>query len=509
MMNELRAAGIAHGDLQHGNIIMCGNEIRLVDYDGMYVPAMKNFSACEIGHPNYQHPARTALHFGPYLDNFSAWIIYASIKALEIEPSLLNQLGGGDDCLLFRRSDFLEPMQSPVFAALERHDHKLLQSLGRFVRAQLSCSVQNIPHLALTVPDGTVLSEPIPDAVSPFRDGPRLVHKNVADWVQESNLLALTKSEEARSQLVEGRAISIHPQHVQAQNANASPWIKPVNSTQYATSINGPSSADAASLSIPPELAASAPRAVALAKNSRSMSPVFKQWLMLLCPLVWMMVYQFFAAYTIDLELKNHGRSYDATIFKVDRYQTHSKNGTEEHVDVSAAYKVNGRTYHIVQDMGRDYRIFKEGDVYPVVALPKDPTVHEDFTANAGARYQFDLYWAWFLVLANIFLEALIWFVPYRHKILASSGKPVVGTVKNLVSNFSGTSGTYIASVSYVVASTTYRTEIKVSRAEFAQLKIGTQEILLCEPNNLNFPIFYRFCLYHALLSSNAQAKRP
>jgi len=81
MMDELRQAGIAHGDLQHGNIIMCGNELRLVDYDGMFVPAMNGYLASELGHRNYQHPQRAAHHFGPYLDNFSAWVIYASVRA--------------------------------------------------------------------------------------------------------------------------------------------------------------------------------------------------------------------------------------------------------------------------------------------------------------------------------------------------------------------------------------------------------------------------------------------
>ena len=31
MMKEMRQAGIAHGDLQHGNILMCGKDIRLVE----------------------------------------------------------------------------------------------------------------------------------------------------------------------------------------------------------------------------------------------------------------------------------------------------------------------------------------------------------------------------------------------------------------------------------------------------------------------------------------------
>jgi predicted unusual protein kinase regulating ubiquinone biosynthesis (AarF/ABC1/UbiB family) len=80
MMYEMRAAGIAHGDLQHGNIIIVDEEIRLVDYDGMFVPALDGLTSNELGHNNYQHPTRSAEHFGDYLDNFSAWTILTSIN---------------------------------------------------------------------------------------------------------------------------------------------------------------------------------------------------------------------------------------------------------------------------------------------------------------------------------------------------------------------------------------------------------------------------------------------
>jgi hypothetical protein len=509
MMSAMRVAGIAHGDLQHGNIIMCGNEIRLVDYDGMFVPAMKNFSACEIGHPNYQHPGRTAVHFGPYLDNFSAWIIYSSIKALEIDSSLLHQLGGGDDCLLFRRSDFLQPLQSPVFAALERHDDKLLRSLGRFVRAQLTCSVEKIPYLALPVPDCISQLDSLPKSVSEFRNGPRVIHENVAEWVRASNLEALSKSEEARSRFSEERSTLFHPQNVQAQSSNAWSWIKPVPSHSKNTIYSGAQSDAQPALLIPPELIVNAPRKVALVKSSKYISPIFKQWLMLFCPLVWMMGYLFFTAYTVDLDLKNNGKAYDATIYKVDRYQTSSKNGPISHTDVAAAYMVHGQTYHVVRDMGPDNGYFKKGDVYPVVALPDNPGVHEDFNAKAGSRQQNDLAGAWCLFLLNCLLETMIWFIPYKHKILASSGNPVVGTVTNLVTNLSRTSGTFIANVSYVVASKSYKAEIRVSRAEYAQLKVGSQEILLCDPHDMNSPIFYKFSRYHALPPSAAQPNLP
>ena len=46
MAHRLRSAGIAHGDLQHGNVsLVRGSKaaslaVRLIDYDGMFVPAL-------------------------------------------------------------------------------------------------------------------------------------------------------------------------------------------------------------------------------------------------------------------------------------------------------------------------------------------------------------------------------------------------------------------------------------------------------------------------------------
>jgi|SRR5579871_112704 len=119
MLADLRQAKIAHGDLQHGNVLVVQGKLRLVDYDGMYVPALEGSRGLEIGHRNYQHPQRTELDFGAYLDNFSAWLIYASLVALAVQPSLWGQLKGGDECLLFRRADFDAPERSAAFRLLK------------------------------------------------------------------------------------------------------------------------------------------------------------------------------------------------------------------------------------------------------------------------------------------------------------------------------------------------------------------------------------------------------
>src|SRR5215475_11330089 len=37
----LELKGIAHGDIQNGNVMVAGGDIKLIDYDGMFVPGMR------------------------------------------------------------------------------------------------------------------------------------------------------------------------------------------------------------------------------------------------------------------------------------------------------------------------------------------------------------------------------------------------------------------------------------------------------------------------------------
>ena len=50
----------AHGDLKPDNIMVREDgTLVLIDYDGMFVPAMKGQKAREMGSPDFRHPART------------------------------------------------------------------------------------------------------------------------------------------------------------------------------------------------------------------------------------------------------------------------------------------------------------------------------------------------------------------------------------------------------------------------------------------------------------------
>ncbi len=118
LVAALREAGIAHGDLQHGNIIVeRGGRLRLVDLDGMYVPALEGFRASEVGHQHYQHPARDPAHFSADTDNFSTLVVYLSLIALAERPELWRE--HHDENLIFTRADFADPDASALFPKIE------------------------------------------------------------------------------------------------------------------------------------------------------------------------------------------------------------------------------------------------------------------------------------------------------------------------------------------------------------------------------------------------------
>jgi len=116
VVSAFQESGLAHGDLQHGNVIVEHGQLRLIDHDGIFVPAMNGWPACEVGHQHYQHPRRTADQFDFSLDNFSSLVIYLSLLALAERPGLWQEYH--DENLLFTKADFLDPSSSTLFTKI-------------------------------------------------------------------------------------------------------------------------------------------------------------------------------------------------------------------------------------------------------------------------------------------------------------------------------------------------------------------------------------------------------
>jgi hypothetical protein len=99
-------------------LIVSPRGIKLVDYDGVYVPGMVAGQGSECGHKHFQHPERDTRHHGPGLDRFSFIALDLSLAGLIEDPSLFQRYREGGETILFRANDFADPEHSEVFRIL-------------------------------------------------------------------------------------------------------------------------------------------------------------------------------------------------------------------------------------------------------------------------------------------------------------------------------------------------------------------------------------------------------
>ena len=119
MATWLRSQSFAHGDIKPDNIMVRPDgTLTLVDYDGMFVPAMKGQKSPTIGTKDFSHPLRTVDDFDETIDDFALASIALSLKAISLNPSLLQHYGASDR-LLFSAADYLNLSKSKTFAALQ------------------------------------------------------------------------------------------------------------------------------------------------------------------------------------------------------------------------------------------------------------------------------------------------------------------------------------------------------------------------------------------------------
>ena len=118
LLGDLKSARIAHGDLCDGNVLVLSNgDLRLIDYDGMWVPALAGMKSNENGHRHYQDPKRTENDFHERIDEFAGTVIALSIRAVRLDPTLWARFCN-DDSILFTEPDFKDTAQSELFAAI-------------------------------------------------------------------------------------------------------------------------------------------------------------------------------------------------------------------------------------------------------------------------------------------------------------------------------------------------------------------------------------------------------
>ena len=133
----LRSQPFAHGDIKPDNIMVRpdGN-LTLVDYDGMFVSAMKGQKSPTIGTKDFSHPLRTIDDFDETIDDFALASIALSLKAISLKTSLFDEYGAADR-LLFSADDYCDLSKSKVMAALQEqmNDEEVNTLLSMFLLA--------------------------------------------------------------------------------------------------------------------------------------------------------------------------------------------------------------------------------------------------------------------------------------------------------------------------------------------------------------------------------------
>lgn len=153
----LRSQPFAHGDIKPDNIIVRpdGN-LTLVDYDGMFVPAMKGQKSPTIGTKDFSHPLRTVDDFNETIDDFALASIALSLKAISLRPSLLDEYGAADR-LLFSAEDYRDLSKSKVVVSLSEllgdTDLRLLYSLFNIAFVKKNLSFVSFRMFNIALPD--------------------------------------------------------------------------------------------------------------------------------------------------------------------------------------------------------------------------------------------------------------------------------------------------------------------------------------------------------------------
>ncbi len=160
MGTYLRAAGVAHADLQHGNVLLvpaAGSgslSLKLVDYDGMWVPALAGSKSGEVGHPSYQHPRRARDDtYSREVDRFPLLLVATALSALKGEGRALWEKYDDGDNLLFTGADLQAPTKSRLFLDLLRSKDPATADLAKQTLEALRGGVESAPLLEELMPE--------------------------------------------------------------------------------------------------------------------------------------------------------------------------------------------------------------------------------------------------------------------------------------------------------------------------------------------------------------------
>ena len=104
MARGMLARDWAHGDLKPDNIIVTpGGELRLIDFDAVYIPSLRRSPSREVGTAAWQHPSRSCADYDRHLDDYPVAMISTLLHALALEPEIYARYADADETVLDAR----------------------------------------------------------------------------------------------------------------------------------------------------------------------------------------------------------------------------------------------------------------------------------------------------------------------------------------------------------------------------------------------------------------------
>jgi len=133
LVRRAQSARFAHGDLQHGNVLVQSDgRLRLVDFDSSWIaPFAGTTPPSEVGHRNYQPANRV---WGPWMDTFPGLVIYLSLLALARDPGQWFRFNDGEN-LLFRHDDYAPPHRTDAWGQVAQLHDPQVDRLAERLRA--------------------------------------------------------------------------------------------------------------------------------------------------------------------------------------------------------------------------------------------------------------------------------------------------------------------------------------------------------------------------------------
>ncbi len=163
MVSLLFHNGMAHGDLSHTNILVTPNKkdkfgisLKLIDYDGVFIPQFEGKVSLEEGNLNFQHPHRGGQNkgiFNRYLDLFPFLLLQVTLRILAEDSSAWQLFHGPDDqattdFLLFTRADLVSmsrqrPVVSPQLKQIidtvsDKHVKEILAAMSEYAHSPIA-----------------------------------------------------------------------------------------------------------------------------------------------------------------------------------------------------------------------------------------------------------------------------------------------------------------------------------------------------------------------------------